>query len=93
MSNSINTKTVYWVLLLKKDDYLFDQNVKTKCVDYLDFHILDKYQCVLMDNRKWLTNTEFDEYIFETKYMRTVLYKQHGFFVETSHDISTLPTF
>ena len=91
-SNARNAKSVYWVLLLKKDHYLFDQNVKTKCIEYIEFHILDQLQCIFMDNRKWIVS-DFDEYIFETKYMRTVLFKQHGFFVETSHNVDNLPDF
>ena len=89
----IKVKTIYWVLVLKKDDYLFDKNLLNKCIDYFQFEIQDKYLCILVDNRKWLSTPDLQEYMFETKYLRTVLFKQHGFFAETCHRKENLPVF
>ena len=76
---------MYWVLLIKKSDYFFAPNVKEhKCNEYLQFQILEDYVCVLLDNSKWVDTPELPDFIFETNYLRTFLFKQHGFFAETS---------
>ena len=36
-----------------------------------------------MDNRKWVDEPDLQDYMYETNYMRTFLFKQHGFFAET----------
>ena len=67
---------MYWVLLIKKVDFFFAPNVKEeKCLEYIQFQIFDDFQCILIDNRKWVDETNLVDYMYETNYLRTFMFK------------------
>ena len=66
MTSPVKVTTVYWVLLIKMDDYAVDLNLVRKSIDYFEFLILGEYLCILVDNRRWLATPDLEEYIHET---------------------------
>ena len=71
-------------MLIKAEDYKFDKKVKLKCNDYFECALPGNVLCVLADNKKWSAR-ESQEWEAESKYLRTSLFKQHGFFAEQYH--------
>ena len=40
-----------WVLLIKREDYVFDMKFISSCIDYFEYTILEDYLCILVDLR------------------------------------------
>ena len=76
---------IFWALLIKSQDYKFDKKVKLKCNDYFEYSLPGNVLCVLADNRKW-SSFQSEEWEAESRYLRTSLFKQHGFFAEQFFD-------